>query len=45
MHVEQVLGNIPPAERCQCRESTSGGKGPAAPGGGPRSWLRALLGK
>jgi hypothetical protein len=43
MHVEQVLGNVPPAERCRCRESNT--KGAAAPGAGPRSWLRALLGK
>ena len=43
MHVEQVLGNVPPAERCRCRENNT--KGGAAPGAGPRSWLRALLGK
>ena len=45
MHVEQVLGNVPPAQRCQCRESAGSGKTPAAPGAGPRSWLRGLLGK
>jgi hypothetical protein len=43
MHVEQVLGNVPPAERCRCRES--GAKETAEPGTGPRSWLRGLLGK
>ncbi len=43
MHVEQVLGNVPPAQRCQCREERA--KSPAAPGTGPRSWLRGLLGK
>ena len=42
-HVEQVLGNIPSAERCQCREG-QGKKGasdrpPAMP-----SWLSRLLG-
>jgi hypothetical protein len=43
IHVEQVLGNVPPAQRCQCRESAA--KSPVAPGTGPRSWLRGLLGK
>jgi hypothetical protein len=43
-HVEQVLGHVPPAERCQCREERrDAGKTPAATS--PRSWLRALLGK
>jgi hypothetical protein len=23
MHVEQVLGNVPPAERCHCRDEQS----------------------
>jgi hypothetical protein len=43
MHVEQVLGNVPPAQRCQCREK--GAKSHAAPDTSSRSWLRALLGK
>ncbi len=43
MHVEQVLGNVPPAQRCRCREDRA--TGPTAPGAGPRSWLRGLLGK
>lgn len=43
MHVEQVLGNVPPAQRCQCRGGRA--KSPAAPGAGPRSWLGRLLGK
>ncbi len=47
-HVEQVLGNVPPAERCRCRESKE--TGPGAKATGPkvssqrRSWLRSLLG-
>ena len=35
MHVEQVLGNVPPAQRCQCREDRA--KSPASPRTGPRS--------
>ena len=27
-HIEQVLGNVPPAQRCKCRENAqSGNKG------------------
>jgi hypothetical protein len=42
-HVEQVLGNIPSAERCQCREA------PVKKGASDRpptttSWLSRLLG-
>jgi hypothetical protein len=44
-HVEQVLGNVPPAQRCQCRDDGRDAKSPAEPGRGARSWLRALLGK
>jgi len=40
-HIEQVLGHVPPAERCRCREEREQPKG----GGGERSWLRSLLGK
>jgi len=44
MHVEQVLGDVPPAARCRCREEPD--KAPKAPGpSGPRGWLRSLLGK
>lgn len=25
-HVEQVLGSVPPAERCRCRESKEAGR-------------------
>lgn len=44
MHVEQVLGNVPPAQRCHCREEREeAGSGPGGPG--IRSRLRALFGK
>jgi hypothetical protein len=44
MHVEQVLGNVPPAQRCTCREERA--KAPAAAtAGGSRSWLRRLFGE
>ena len=43
-HVEQVLGHLPPAERCRGREERA--EMPKAPGKTePRSWLRALLGR
>ena len=43
-HVEQVLGDVPRAARCQCREERA--KNPGAPGtAGPLSWVRGLLGK
>ena len=32
MHVEQVLGNVPPAQRCRCREEKA--KTPGVPDGG-----------
>lgn len=31
LHVEQVLGDVPPDERCKCRESKADGAS-AAPG-------------
>lgn len=40
-HVEQVLGNVPPAERCNCREEKAKQKLP----GERRSWLRDVFGK
>jgi hypothetical protein len=46
MHVEQVLGDVPKAERCRCREAkprTTDTK-PQAPTGS-RSWLAGLLRK
>lgn len=49
-HVEQVLGNVPRAERCRCREEREEreGKSKARHSEAPdtrRSWLRELLGK
>ena len=44
MHVEQVLGNVPPAERCRCREEQPKEPGGDA-GGDLRSRLRALFGR
>ena len=32
MHVEQVLGNVPPAQRCRCREEPRGRHSLASPG-------------
>lgn len=43
MHVEQVLGDVPKAERCRCREEKSAGN--AAPEGGGQSWMQRLFGK
>lgn len=43
MHVEQVLGSVPPAERCRCREEKAAASGNAP--AGLRSRLRALFGK
>ena len=44
-HVEQVLGNVPKSERCQCREQASAGTG-AAPGAeGNRSIFSRLFGR
>jgi hypothetical protein len=48
MHVEQVLGNVPPAERCRCREERAEERAKTAPTGGgteAKSWLRRLLGE
>jgi hypothetical protein len=48
-HVEQVLGDVPPAARCRCREerATERGKNTTAPAAsqGPRSWFKNLLGR
>jgi hypothetical protein len=43
LHVEQVLGDVPPADRCRCREEAPKSAEPS-PGQG-RSWLRRLVGK
>ena len=44
MHVEQVLGGVPVADRCRCREERAKTAG-AATSSGPKAWLKALLGK
>ena len=44
MHVEQVLGNVPPAQRCRCREEPRKNAG-ESPGADIRSRLRALFGR
>ena len=44
LHVEQVLGDVPAAQRCCCREEPP--KEPAGTGGGSlRSRVRALFGR
>lgn len=44
MHVEQVLGDVPRAQRCHCRdEKATPSSGPG--GTGLRSLVRALFGK
>lgn len=44
MHVEQVLGDVPAAQRCRCREEKPKQSGGDA-GGDLRSRLRAWLGR
>lgn len=44
MHVEQVLGDVPIANRCRCREERAKNPG-SATASGPLAWLRGLLGK
>jgi hypothetical protein len=44
MHIEQVLGDVPAANRCRCREERARNTG-AAPASGPLAWLRGRLGK
>ena len=41
LHVEQVLGNVPPAERCRCREEQLKNAGQG--GAGLGSWLWGLI--
>ena len=41
-HVEQVLRDVPPADRCRCHEAKSKDKEPAATGES-RSWFRNLI--
>ena len=42
-HVEQVLGNVPRSERCQCREMQTKSRATQPPAG-QRSWLSRLIG-
>lgn len=44
-HVEQVLGDVPPTERCKCREdrSRAGGRSGAPPP--TLAWLQKLFAK
>lgn len=44
LHVEQVLGDVPPARRCHCREEAAAAKKAARAAAGP-SWLDRLLGR
>lgn len=41
-HVELVLGDVPPADRCKCRES-QGTDTKTPDGAGSRSWISKLL--
>lgn len=43
LHVEQVLGDVPPADRCRCREESSKPDSPSP--SRARAWLRGLVGK
>jgi hypothetical protein len=48
MHVEQVLGDVPMANRCRCREEQAKDPDPKDPGSaasGPRGWLKGLFGR
>ena len=43
MHIEQVLGDVPRAERCRCREEkAASNEAPASEG---QSWMQRLFGK
>jgi hypothetical protein len=45
-HIEQVLGDVPPADRCRCRdEVVKASQEDKAAAPTQRSWLRALLGR
>jgi hypothetical protein len=45
MHVEQVLGNVPPSQRCRCREEGAAKEPSAAGSTSLLSRLRNLVGK
>jgi hypothetical protein len=42
MHGEQVLGNVRPAQRCQCGTDRAKNPGPTT-ASGPLGWLKGLL--
>lgn len=44
-HVEQVLGHVPEAARCGCREATSPTTGSRAAPGGIANAVRRMFGK
>lgn len=41
-HIEQVLGDVPKADRCSCHEKASNNKNAA---GEAPSWLKSFFGK
>jgi hypothetical protein len=43
-HVEQVLGDVPPDDRCRCRETKTRGVAPPADAA-RETWLRNIFGK
>jgi len=43
MHVEQVLADVPRAERCRCAEERASEKPPGQAGQKNPSWLRNLF--
>ena len=49
LHIEQVLGDVPPTDRCPGHQQEAKGGNASSSGNdkpsGPRSWLRSLLGK
>lgn len=40
-HIEQVLADVPPAQRCKCREERQA----SGPSGGARGWLKRIFGE
>jgi GTP cyclohydrolase II len=42
MHVEQVLGDVPKAERCRCREEAKEAKKQAREPS-PRDWIKSFF--
>jgi hypothetical protein len=43
MHVEQVLADVPKAERCRCAEERASNKPPGEASVKTTSWLRDLF--